>query len=61
MQEEEEEEQEEEREREERNVATNMSVAFALEGPRHPRPHESSKTSHMSSQGCCSSYSKYAS
>ena len=36
MQEEEEEEQEGEREREERNVATKMSVASALEGPRHP-------------------------
>lgn len=36
MQEEEEEEQEGERGREERNVATKMSVASALEGPRHP-------------------------
>ena len=36
MQEEEEEEQEDERGREEKNVATKISVASALEWPRHP-------------------------
>lgn len=42
----------------ERDATTDMSVASSGEVPHHSRPCQFSGHSHMSTQTCCSSYSK---